>query len=147
VGHGQDHIIVVAIVIRGRVDLLDPRDFVWPMLLRESRDAAVGELFDPMSGLPHPILDGDGEARAPPAAVEHVPFRTFFRRQGGMVIDKPRPEELEFFPLGIALPGPLFTILSMFTLPLFEGMDKAPCDVGDSVEVVCDLDGSCGSAG
>jgi hypothetical protein len=80
VGRGQDHVIVVAIIVRGRIDLLDPRDFVRPVLFGESRDATVGELFDPVSRLPHPILDGDGEAWAPPIAVKYVPLRAFFGR-------------------------------------------------------------------
>jgi hypothetical protein len=50
------------------------------MLLGESRDVTVGELLDPVSGLPHPVLDGDGEAWASPVAVEHVSFRAFFGR-------------------------------------------------------------------
>jgi hypothetical protein len=147
VGCGQNHVVVIAVVVGGRINLLNPGDLVWPMLLRESRNATIGELFDPMSGLPHPILDGYGEARASSVAVEYIPFRAFFSGQGGAVVDESCPEEFEFFPLCVALPRPLFAILPVLTLPLLKGADETPRDVSDRVEVVCDLDGGRSSAG
>jgi hypothetical protein len=147
VGHGQDHVVVVAVIVGGRIDLLNPGDLVWPMLFGESRDATVGELFDPMSGLPHPILNGYGEARASSVTIEYVPFGAFFSGQGGTVVDESRPEELEFFPLGVTLPGPLFAVLSMLALPLLEGADETACEVSDCVHIVRHLDGGCGSMG
>jgi hypothetical protein len=147
VGHGHDHVVIIAIIIGCCIDLLNPGDFVGPMLLREPCNAAIRELLDPMSGLPHPILDRDGEARAPPVAVEHIPLWAFFGRESGLVIDEACPEELELFPLSVMLPGPLFTILPMFVFMLLEGMDEAAGNIGDGVEVVHDLDGSCGCAG
>jgi hypothetical protein len=145
-GHGQDHVVIIAIVVGGRIDLLDPGDLVWSMLLWESHDAAVGELFDPVSGLPHSILNGDGEAGAASVAVEDIPIRAFFGREGSVVVDQTRSEKLEFLPLGVPLPGPLFLIRSVLAFALLESADEAACDVGDCVKVVSDLNGGLGSA-
>jgi hypothetical protein len=79
-GRGQDHVVVIAIVIGGRVDLLNPGDFIRPMLLGKPRDTTVRELFDPVSRLPHPILDRDSEAWASSITVEYIPFWTLFGR-------------------------------------------------------------------
>jgi hypothetical protein len=114
------------------------------MLLREPHNAAVRELLDPMGRLPHPILDGNGEARASSIIIEHIPFRTFFSRKGGVVVDKACLEEFEFFSLSVSFPRPLFTVLSMFALALLEGADEAACDISDSVKVVRDRDSGCG---
>jgi hypothetical protein len=147
VGHGHDHIVVITVVVGCRVDLLNPKDFVWPMLLRKPHNAAVRELLDPVSRLPHPVLDRDGKARASSVAIEHIPFWAFFSRERSAVVDKARSEEFELLSLGVALSGPLLAILLMLAFVLFESMDETPGDIGDGIEVVSDLDGSGGCAG
>jgi hypothetical protein len=147
VGCGHDHVVIVTIIVGCHIDLLNSGDFIGPMLLREPRNAAVGELLDPISGLPHPILDRDGKARASPIAVEHIPLWAFFGRESGPVIDEVCPEELELFPLSVMLLGPLFAILPMFAFTLLKGTDEAMGDISNGVEVVHNLDGSCGCAG
>jgi hypothetical protein len=107
------------------------------MLLREPCNAAVRELLDPMGRLPHPILDRDGKARALSIIIEHVPFRTFFSRKGGAVVNKVHPEEFEFFSLSVSFPRPLFALM------LLEGANEAVHNISDSVKVVHDLDSSC----
>jgi hypothetical protein len=146
VGSGHDHVVVIAIVVGGHVDLLNPRDFISPMLLKESHNATVRELLDPVSRLPHPILNGDGKARAMSITVEHIPFRAFFSGKCGTVVDKMCAEELEFLSLSIALPGPLFAVLPMLIFTLLKSTDEAVGNVGDSVEVISNLDGRCGCA-
>jgi hypothetical protein len=147
VGCGQDHIVVIAVVVRGHIDLLNPGDLVWSVLFGESRDATVGELLDPMGQLPHPVLDGDSEAGASSVAVENIPFGAFFCGKGGAIVDETRLEEFELFSLGVPLPGPLFSVCPMLALTLFKGADEAACNVSNRVKVVGDLDGSGGSAG
>jgi hypothetical protein len=147
VRHGHDHIVVVAVIIGGCVDLLDPGDIVWPMLLGEPCDATVRELLDPMSGLPHPILDGDREAWTAAVVIEYIPFRAFFGGQSGVVVNKVCPKIFEFFSLGVMFPRPLLMILLVFPFSLLEGSDEAAGNVGDGVEVIRDLDGRGGCAG
>jgi hypothetical protein len=147
VGCGQDDVVVIAVVVWDCVDLLDPRDLVWPVLFGESRNTAIRELLDPVGWLPHPILYRDGKAGALSIAVEYIPLRTFFSRKGGAIINKARPEEFKFFPLSVSLSGPLFAVLLMFMLALLEGADKAAHNVSDGVKVVRDLNGSCSRAG
>jgi hypothetical protein len=127
--------------------LLDPGNFVRSMLLGESCDATVWELLDPMGRLPHPVLDGDGKARASSVAVEDIPVRAFFGRKGSAVVDKACSEKLEFFSLGVPFPGPLLLIRLVLALALFKGADEAACEVGDCVHVVCHLHGGRGSTG
>jgi hypothetical protein len=117
------------------------------MLLGESCDTTVWELLDPMGRLPHPILDGDSKARASAVAVEDISVRAFFGGKGSAVIDEARSEILEFFSLGIPLPGPLLLIRSVLAFALLKGADEAAREVGDCVHVVCHLDGGCGSTG
>jgi hypothetical protein len=117
------------------------------MLLGESRDTTVRELLDPVSGLPHPILNGDGEARAPSITVEYIPLRAFFGGQSGAVVDESCSKELEFLLLCVTLPGPLLAIFPVFVLSLLEGANETPRNVRDCVKVIRDLDGGCSSAG
>jgi hypothetical protein len=116
------------------------------MLLGEPHHVTVWELFDPVGRLPHPILDGDGEAWAVAIAVEHVSLRAFFGGESGAIVDKACPKEFKLFSLGVVLPGPLFTVLPVFVFSLFEGLDETTGDVSDGVEVVCNLNGGGGSA-
>jgi hypothetical protein len=146
VGRGQNHVVVIAVVVRGRIDLLDPGDLVRSMLLGKPRNAPVGELLDPVGRLPHPILDGDGKARASSIAIEDIPLGAFFSGEGSAVVNEARPEEFELLSLGIPLPGPPLPVLSMLAFALFKGVDETACDVSDRVKVVRKLDGSCGSA-
>jgi hypothetical protein len=147
VGRGHDHVVVVTVIIGCCIDLLNPGDIVGPMLLREPCNAAIRELLDPVSGLPHPILYRDGKARASSIVVEYVSFWTFFSGESSVVIHKAHPKEFEFFPLSVILPGPLFTVLSMFVFMLLEGSDEATGNIGDGVEVVSDLDSGCSCVG
>jgi hypothetical protein len=117
------------------------------MLLGEPRDATVRELLDPMSRLPHPILNGDGETWALSVVIENIPLRALFSGKGSAIIDEACPKEFELLSLGIPLPGPLFLVLLMLALTLFKGADEATCEVSNGVEVICDLDGGCSSTG
>jgi hypothetical protein len=144
VGCGHNHVIIIAIVVGCCIDLLDPRDLVGPMLFRESRDATVWELLDPVSGLPHPILNWNGKAWAAAVTVEYISLGALFGREGGMIVNKTCPEELEFFFLSVVLPGPLLVVFLVFMLTLFEGSDEATGDIGDCVKIVGDLDSGCG---
>jgi hypothetical protein len=116
------------------------------MFFGEPCDMTVWELLDPMGRLPHPILDGDGKARASSVAIEDVPLGAFFSGEGGAVVNEARPEKLEFLSLGILLPGPLLPVLSVLAFALFKGADEAACDVSNRVKVVSNLDGGRGSA-
>jgi hypothetical protein len=58
------------------------------MLFRKPYNMTVRELFDPMSRLPHSVLNGDSEARAMSIMVKDVSFRTFFRGKGGIIVNK-----------------------------------------------------------
>jgi hypothetical protein len=147
VRRGHDHVVVVAVIIGGCIDLLDPGDIVRPMLFRESHNMSIRELLDPVSRLPHPILDGDCIAWTAAIAIEYLPLGAFFGGEGGPVVNKPRPKILKLFSLGVTLPRPLFTILLVLLLLLLKSSDKAPSDIGDSVEIVCNLDGGGSSAG
>jgi hypothetical protein len=147
VGCGHDHIVVIAIVVGCCIDLLDPRDLIGPMLLKEPRNVTIWELLDPVSGLPHPILNGYGKAWAATVMVEYIPLWAFFSGEGVAIIDKVCTKEFKLFFLGVALPGPLFAILFVLALMLLEGADEAVGNVGNSVEVISDLDGSCHCAG
>jgi hypothetical protein len=117
------------------------------MLLGESRNTTVRELLDPVSGLPHPILNGDHEAWTAAITIEYVPLRAFFSGKCGTVVDKACPKVLKLFSLGVMLPGPLLTVLSMLPLALLEGPNEAMSNVGDGVKVVSNLDGGSGGAG
>jgi hypothetical protein len=147
VGHGQDHVVIVTVIVGCRVDLLDPGNLVGPMFFGESCHMTIWELLDPVSGLPHSILDRDGKAWAATVTVEHIPLWAFFSGESGTVVDEACSEEFELFPLGVALPGPLLMVFPMFALMLFEGADETASNVGDHVEVVRNLDGSCSCAG
>ena len=146
VGHGHDHIVIVAIIVGGCIDLLDPWGFIGPMLLGKPHDATIGELLDPVGRLPHPILNGDCKAWAAAVAIEYVPIRALLSGESGVVVDKAGLEELELFSLGVPLPGPLFLVCSMLTFALLEGADKTARDVGDCIKVISDLNGGFGSA-
>ena len=146
VRRGHDHVVVVAIIVGSCINLLDPEDLVRAMLLKESCNATIRELLDPVSGLPHPILNGDGEAWATAIAVKHVPLRALFSRESGTVVDETCPEELKLFPLSVALLGPLLVVFFVFAFTLFEGLDEAMGNVGNRVKVVSDLDGGGSSA-
>jgi hypothetical protein len=147
VGCGHDHVVVVAVVVGCHIDLLDPRDLIWSVLFGESRHATIRELLDPVSGLPHPILDRDGKTRAVTVLVEHIPLRAFFSGESGAVVDKACSEEFKFFSLTVMLLGPLFTVLLVFAFALLKGTDKSVGNVSDGVEAIGDLDGGCHSTG
>jgi hypothetical protein len=146
VGCGHDHIVIVTIVIGCRIDLQDVGDVIRPMLFRESCHATVWELLDPVGGLPHPILDRNGETWAAPIAVEHIPIGAFFSRQSGSIVDEVGSEKLQFFPLGVALPTLLLAVFLMFTFTLLEGLNESTGDVGDGVKIFSELDGGGGCA-
>jgi hypothetical protein len=129
VGCGHEHVVVIAIIVGGRVDLLHPGDFIQPMLFGESHNATVGELLDPVSRLPHPILDRDRKAWAAAIVIEYIPVGAFFGGERGTVVDETCLEEFEFFPLSVTLPGPLFAVLLMLPLSLLEGSDEATSNV------------------
>jgi hypothetical protein len=112
------------------------------MLLRESCNVAVGELLDPVSGLPHPILNGDGKAKAAAIMIEYIPLRALLGGKGGTIVNEACTEKLKFLPLGVTPPRPLFPIFPVFMLVLLEGADEPTGDVSDGVEIVSELDGS-----
>ena len=68
--------------------MLDPGDFVGPVFFGESRDPSIRELLDPVSGLPHPILNRDGKARAATVTVEYIPLRAFLSGESGAIVDE-----------------------------------------------------------
>jgi hypothetical protein len=116
------------------------------MLLREPHNTTIRELLDPISRLPHPVLNRDGKAGAMAVAIEHVSFRALFSGEGSMVVNEVHMEELEFFSLSVMLPRPLLTVLPVFVFTLLEGADEATSDVSDGVKVISDLDGGCSCA-
>jgi hypothetical protein len=107
----------------------------------------IRKLLDPMSQLPHPILNGDGETWTLPIAIELIPIGAFFGGEHHVLVNKVGTEELELFSLVVTLSRPLLMILLMFTFSLLKGTDEAVSNVRDSVEVVSDLEGSLSGAG
>jgi hypothetical protein len=83
--------------------LLDPGDFLGPMLLRKPCNMTIRELLDPVSRLPHPILNGDGKTWASPVIIEYIPVRAFFSGESGVIVDESCLQEFELFPLGVVL--------------------------------------------
>jgi hypothetical protein len=147
IGGWHNHIVIVSVIVGCYIDLLDPGDFVGSMLLRKACDASIRELLNPVGRLSHPILNGDGKTWASTISIEYVSIGAFFSGECHVVVNKAGMEEFEFFPLIVMLPGPLLVILLVLTLLLLEGIDKAIGDVGHSVKVVSDLEGSLSSVG